>query len=240
MAVDIINADVDLSGYQLVIAPMLYMVRDGFAERVDAFVKQGGRFVTTYWSGVVNETDLCHLNGFPGPLRPIMGVWAEEIDGLYDHESNSISGLSGNEQGLVGPYQVTHLCELIHLEGARALATYDSDFYAGRPAVTVNDYGKGQAYYIASRNDLAFQRDFFTTLIQTLALPRALPTDLPYGIVAHRRDDGENEFIFVQNYTATPQHITLPAAYEEMTTGSTLSGSITLSGYGCRILRRTL
>lgn len=153
VAVDIINADVDLSGYQVVIAPMLYMVRDGFAERVDAFVKQGGRFVTTYWSGVVNETDLCHQNGFPGPLRPIMGIWAEEIDGLYDHESNSISGLDGNEQRLVGPYQVTHLCELIHLEGARALATYDSDFYVGRPAVTVNDYGKGQAYYIASRND---------------------------------------------------------------------------------------
>ncbi|WP_233963181.1 beta-galactosidase [Pectobacterium versatile] len=240
VAVDIINADVDLSGYQLVIAPMLYMVRDGFAERVDAFVKQGGRFVTTYWSGIVNETDLCHQNGFPGPLRPIMGIWAEEIDGLYDHESNSISGLDGNEQRLVGPYQVTHLCELIHLEGARALATYDSDFYAGRPAVTVNDHGKGQAYYIASRNDLAFQRDFFTTLIQTLDLPRALPTDLPYGIVAHRRDDGESEFIFVQNYTATPQQIALPATYEEMTTGSTLSGLIELSGYGCRILRRAL
>ncbi|MEH0832370.1 beta-galactosidase [Pectobacterium cacticida] len=240
VAVDIINADVDLSGYQLVIAPMLYMVRDGFGERVDAFVKQGGRFVTTYWSGVVNETDLCHLNGFPGPLRPIMGIWAEEIDALYDHESNSISGLEGNEHQLAGPYRVTHLCELIHLEGARALATYDSDFYAGQPAVTVNDYGKGQAYYIASRNDLAFQRDFFTTLIQTLNLPRALPTHLPYGAVAHRRDDGESEFIFVQNYTATPQQVTLPDVYEEMTTGETLAGSLALSGYGCRILRRAL
>ncbi len=33
IAVDIINADCDLSGYKLVIAPMLYMVREGFAER---------------------------------------------------------------------------------------------------------------------------------------------------------------------------------------------------------------
>ncbi|WP_425606654.1 Beta-galactosidase C-terminal domain [Pectobacterium araliae] len=46
--------------------------------------------------------------------------------------------------------------------------------------------------------------------------------------------------MFVQNYTATAQQIALPATYEEMTTGSTLSGFIDLSGYGCRILRRAL
>lgn len=52
MAVDIINADCDLTGYQLVIAPMLYMVRDGFADRARAYVEAGGNFVTTYWSGL--------------------------------------------------------------------------------------------------------------------------------------------------------------------------------------------
>jgi beta-galactosidase len=65
IAVDIIDADVDLSA-KLVIAPMLYMVRDGFAERAEAFVANGGHLVTTYWTGIVNESDLCHLGGFPG------------------------------------------------------------------------------------------------------------------------------------------------------------------------------
>ncbi len=45
-----------------------------------------------------------------------------------------------------GPYQVRHLCELIHIESAQALATYRDDFYAGRPAVTVNAFGKGKAW----------------------------------------------------------------------------------------------
>ncbi|GHM51891.1 hypothetical protein ECZU51_05610 [Escherichia coli] len=36
IAVDVIDADVDLTPYQLVIAPMLYMVRDGFAGRAEA------------------------------------------------------------------------------------------------------------------------------------------------------------------------------------------------------------
>jgi beta-galactosidase GanA len=43
---------------------------------------------------------------------------------------------------LQGPYQVRHLCELIHAESAQPLATYRDDFYAGRPAVTVNHFGK--------------------------------------------------------------------------------------------------
>ncbi len=71
-----IDADVDLTPYRLVIAPMLYMVRDGFAARAEAFVASGGHLVTTYWTGIVNESDLCYLGGFPGPLRNLLGIWA--------------------------------------------------------------------------------------------------------------------------------------------------------------------
>ncbi len=74
-----IDADVDLTPYQLVIAPMLYMVRDGFAGRAEAFVANGGHLVTTYWTGIVNESDLCYLGGFPGPLRNLLGISAEEM-----------------------------------------------------------------------------------------------------------------------------------------------------------------
>ncbi|EMA8651020.1 beta-galactosidase [Cronobacter sakazakii] len=240
IAVDIINADADLSGYKLVIAPMLYMVRDGFAQRAEAFVEQGGHFVTTYWSGIVNETDLCHLGGFPGPLRKLLGIWAEEIDCLADGERNLIQGLAGNEAGLQGPYQVRHLCDLIHTEGATALATYRDDFYAGRAAVTVNAFGAGKAWYVASRNDLAFQRDFFGNIINELSLARALAADFPPGVTAHARHDGESAFIFVENYTGAPQSVTLPEGCADMLTGDALSGRLSLAPWGCRILRRRL
>ncbi|MFS2224903.1 beta-galactosidase [Pantoea sp. B65] len=240
IAVDVINADCDLSGYQLVIAPLLYMVREGFAARVEDFVSQGGQFVTTYWSGIVNQSDLCHLGGFPGPLRGVMGIRAEEIDCLADDESNSVTGISGNVAGLTGPYQTRHLCELIHLEGAQALASYDSDFYAGMPAVTVNQQGKGKAWYIASRNDLAFQRDFFGSLIAGLQLPRAMDTTFPPGVTAHSRDDGEQAFIIVQNYSNQAQKLTLPQVYTDMTDLSAVEGEITLQPWGSRVLSRRL
>lgn len=240
IAVDVINADCDLSGYKLVIAPMLYMVRDGFAEKATRFVELGGQFVATYWSGVVNETDLCHLGGFPGPLRPLLGIWAEEIDCLADGESNIVQGLSGNSAGLQGPYQVRHLCELIHPEGAQVLAHYRDDFYAGYPAVTVNHVGKGKAWYVASRNDTAFQRDFFNSIASELSLPQALNSSFPQGVTAHRRTDGESEFIVVQNYSAVEQSLTLPAEFLDMVDKQTVQGSLTLAPWGSCVLTRRL
>lgn len=239
IAADIINADCDFSGYRLLIAPMLYMVRPGFAERVEQFVRQGGQVVVTYWSGIVNESDLCYQGGFPGPLRAVLGIWSEEIDCLADGEYNRVQGLADNDIGLKGPYQARHLCELIHLEGATALASYCDDFYAGRPAVTVNRVGAGKAWYVTSRNDLAFQRDFFGAIIRELALPRALDIPLPPAVTAHRRTNGDDEFIFIENYSAQPQPIQLPAGYSDMLTGLPLV-DVVLSAWDCRVIRRRL
>lgn len=240
IAVDVINADCDLQGYDLVIAPMLYMVREGVSERISHFVQTGGRFVATYWSGIVNETDLCFLNGFPGPLRPVLGIWAEEIDSLTDEQHNSVAGVEGNALGLSGPYRASQLCEVIHLEGAAALATYGDDFYAGAPAVTVNLYGKGQAYYVASRNDAQFHADFFTALAKEMHLPRAINTPLPEGMTAARRTDGESEFIFLQNYSAQSQSVTLPLDYQDIVHGGNLPRKLTLPAFGYQILTRKI
>ncbi|KQN67959.1 beta-galactosidase [Serratia sp. Leaf51] len=240
IAVDVINADCDLQGYDLVIAPMLYMVREGVSERISHFVQTGGRFVATYWSGIVNETDLCFLDGFPGPLRPVLGIWAEEIDSLTDEQHNSVAGVEGNALGLSGPYRASQLCEVIHLEGAAALATYGDDFYAGAPAVTVNLFGKGQAYYVASRNDAQFHADFFTALAKEMHLPRAINTPLPEGMTAARRTDGESEFIFLQNYSAQSQSVTLPLDYQDIVHGGNLPRKLTLPAFGYQILTRKI
>ena len=59
--------------YKIVVAPMLYMFRAGFEEKVRKFVENGGTFIMTYWSGVVDENDLCVLGGTPGGLMDVMG-----------------------------------------------------------------------------------------------------------------------------------------------------------------------
>jgi len=237
--VDVINMDGDFAGYKLLIAPMLYMLRPGVAERIEKFVERGGVFVATYWSGIVNESDLCFLGGFPGPLRKVLGIWSEEIDALYEGEKNVVVLIAKNGLGLTGRYQARELCDLIHIETAQVLAKYGADFYKGRPALTVNSFGKGRAYYIASRNDDRFHEGFYGALIRQFGLKPVLNAKLPEGVTAQLRTDGKHDFVFLLNFQPAIRKVNLGhEALTDMITGQSVKGNVTLPAYGALVLSR--
>jgi beta-galactosidase len=237
--VDVIDMECDFSKYKLLIAPMLYMVRPGVGERIEAFVKNGGTLVATYWSGIVDENDLCFLGGFPGPLRKVLGIWAEEIDALYDYDINHITFSENNELNIKGDYETGELCDLIHTEGAEVVATYKSDFYAGGPALTVNNFGEGKAYYIASRNKEEFNSKFYNSLVESLGLKRAINTELPQGVTAQLRTDGERDFVFLMNFTNKETVVELDGQpYEDLLSGNKHEKKVSLTQYGIKILKR--
>ncbi|QOT13585.1 beta-galactosidase [Paenibacillus sp. JNUCC32] len=236
---DVIDMEQDFSGYKLVVAPMLYMVRPGVGERIQQFVEAGGTFVATYWSGIVDEFDLCFLCGFPGPLRKTLGIWSEEIDALHDHDVNGIVTNDGGGLSLAEAYEAVELCDLIHLETAEALAVYRSDFYAGRPALTVNQLGKGRAYYIASRNKEPFHSDFYRKLVEQTGVRRALPVELPSGVSSSIRTDGESDYIFVMNFSGEAKRVTLDGAdYRDFISCEALGAEIELAPYGVKVIKK--
>ena len=239
VGVDVIDSVVDFSPYKLVVAPMLYLLRPGVAEAMERFVDSGGTFVTTYFSGIVNDTDLCYLTGFPGPLRKLCGIWAEEIDTLYDDEHATIEVKTDNALGLTGTYKAREFCDLIHAESATVLATYADQFYAGRPALTVNRVGKGNAYYVAPRLDGRFLADFLGGLVRTLAIPRTLNATLPDGVTAQLRTDGTQEFVFVLNFNRTPQSVDLAGeTFTDAIDGGAVAHTLDLPPHGSRVLVR--
>src|SRR5699024_7206411 len=85
IAIDMIPTNLSakqISKYDLVVAPVLYMVKPGVAEQLTKYVNDGGNFITTFMSGIVDEHDNVYIGGYPGPLRELMGVWVEEFDAL--------------------------------------------------------------------------------------------------------------------------------------------------------------
>jgi beta-galactosidase len=238
IAVDVVAEEADFAAYKLIVAPMLYMLKPGVAERLGQFVLAGGTLVATYWTGIVDENDLCFLGGWPGDgLQNVLGIWDEETDTLAHAESNSVVMIDGNELGLAGTYKAIDYFALVHTRSARTLATFGSDFYAGRPAVTINDFGKGQAYYTASRNDEIFIDNFIGTLAEKIKLDRSLPVSLPEGVTAQRRTDGAHEYIFVMNFTPAPVSIEVNnSTYTNLVSGLKIDGSLSLPAYGVEIL----
>lgn len=131
VTVDLVRCDSDFSKYDILIGPVLYMVKPGVTKNIESFVENGGTFITTFFSGIVNENDLVTLGGYPGELRKLLGVWVEEIDALLPDAKNSmvIKETIGN---LNTEYSCGMICDIINLEGAKPLATYGKDFYQGK------------------------------------------------------------------------------------------------------------
>ena len=237
--VDVIDSTGDLARYRLVVAPMLYVLRPGVAERLAAFVRDGGTLVTTYWSGVADENDLLFEGGRPGPLREVLGLWCEAIDALYDDESNTVVPSPGAPSGWAASYRAETFCDLVHPTTARTVAVYGRDYYAGRPAVTVNRFGKGQAWYLAARTEPQFLDDFLGTLARDLGLRRVLDADLPQGVTAQERTDERDDFVFLLNVTSTGHRVPLrEPPLTDMLSGLAVSGEVQLEPYGVRVLRR--
>ena len=167
----------------------------------------------------------------------MLGIWAEEIDALYEGDANAVLPAAGNGLGLSGEYVAREFCDLIHAETATVLATYGADFYAGRPALTVNELGKGRAYYIASRNDERFLDDFYGALGRQLGLLRALDAELPSGVSAQLRTDGERRFVFLMNFNPAPVTVDLGAiSGVDLLTGAPLQKHVELPAYGVVVL----
>lgn len=234
---DIIDESCDLSKYKLVVAPVTYMVRGDFGKRVEQFVQNGGTYVSTYWSGIVNDTDLCFLGGFPGPLKEVLGIWDEEIECLADFERVKVDCID-NALNLSGSFEGRTLCALIHAETAQVLATYSSDFFSGRPCVTCNDFGKGQAYYVATRMDSEFNTQFYSKLVTKLGIKGAVDTELPKGVTCIARFNNDTKYVFVLNFNNTQQQIVLDGDYVNMDTNEKLSGTLDLAPYGSLVIRK--
>lgn len=182
--------------------------------KIADFVKNGGTFYATYMLGMVNETDLCYLGGFPAKeLKEVFGIWNEEIDTFYPDERGAVL----LEETA---YSTKDYAEIIHVKTASVLARYEKDFYKGFPAYTLNEYGKGKAYYQAFRDTGEFKDKAIENILKVLGIKGCIEGELPDGVSAHARTDGETTYFFVENYTQDEiDNIPLDDTYENMLTG---------------------
>lgn len=227
---DIISVEEDLSSYDIVIAPVLYMTKGDYDEKIRTYVKNGGTFITTYFSGYVDENDLVITGGYPGKLRDILGIWVEEIDALPPGYANSFD-FEGKE------YPCRLLCELMHLEGAKALTSYKEDFYAGMPVVTKNTYGNGTAYYVGTSSDAAF----YETFLEKVCMEKQVKpvAEVPEGVEAVMRSTEEHSFLFLLNHTKEEKNIRIGKECFEILTEKEYNreDTLTLSRTGVAILQ---
>lgn len=229
MGVTMIPVDADFSKYKMIVAPVLYMVKPGMKEALEKYVKNGGILVTTYMSGIVGESDNVYLGGYPGPLKEMAGIWVEEIDALAPEQYNIVTFKDGSQS------KCKIVCDLMHLEGAEALGEYAEDFYAGMPAVTRHDYGKGKLYYIGSCMEVVG-----TDKILTMAAEDARVNPVAEngnGLEIVKRNGEEKSFYFVMNFK--DEDLKIPEEFAgkmDLLSGNAVEKGEMLPKFGVKIL----
>ncbi|MDO4601490.1 MAG: beta-galactosidase [Eubacteriales bacterium] len=234
--VDLVDMTYDLSGYKIFAAPMCYMFRDGFEEKVREFVEDGGIFIATYWSGIVDDTDKCFLGGVPHELMDVLGIRSTEIDGLYDWEENCLVPVQGNVLGMEKTYSCKYLCDIVELRGAKALMTYGGDFYKGYPALTVNSYGKGQAWYVATDAEKTFQEDLIREIAEQSGISCGVDGEIPKNLEVTSRETEKERFYIYQNWGDEEVSVPLPEGKVETVYGEF---GKKLSPYGLIVIKVT-
>ena len=226
---DIIGVDDDFSNYDLVVAPVLYMIKAGLAEKINSYVEKGGHFVTTYMSGMVDSTDNVYLGGYPGPLKDVTGIWVEESDAMVLGQKVRVK-MDDKE------YETSLMCDLIHPNKAKVLASYADEFYAGTAAITENDYGKGKAWYVGTKLGHQGLTQLFNHIVLETGVESLVCDSHKLEVTKRVTADGKKLY-FVLNMSNEERELPNKFAdYEDILTGEKAKSS--MKGWDVQVLTK--
>ena len=226
--VDFVPDDGDFGKYKLLVAPLQYLMNSELEERYFRYVKNGGHLVLTMRTGVKDETNICMTDReLPGRLSELTGSEVLDYDCLRDA---SVSAVFQNES-----HTARNWCDIITVkEGAEVLAVYGSEFYAGEPCVTKNEYGQGCCYYIGTEPDEAFMAALVRYMTDAAGIAALGNAD--EGVELAAREKADRRWIFALNHTDRERTYSVDSSYR-LVYGEEAGK---LNGYEVQILERKI
>lgn len=221
-----------LARYKILFAPSLHLLAGGEADRLKLYVQNGGTLVATCNTGLVDEHNIAPDTGYPHDLIDLFGLEVQEFDPIPPDAENHVV--------FKGTFPASHLysarlwCDIIEPHECEVLATFSQDFYAGRPAMTINSYGLGRAIYLGTVFPPAFYLDLVAWLRQLCNLHPLLK--VPETVEVSMRQKDDLRLYFLLNHQATPVRINFLKPMHDYLTGNVFSGSYDLPPHGVLVL----
>ena len=221
VTIDFVHPSHDLSSYDVVFAPSLYLLDTDAAANIEGYVAAGGSLVVSYFSGIVGANDEVYPGASPGALRDVLGLEIHEFLPLHEAETVALSdGRTGSAW-----------TEEVVLTTGSAHTVYADGPAAGKPAIVRNAHGAGQAWYIST----GLHGSDLSSLIESVLTETGTAfSDLPAGLeyVVRRSDD--TEYAFYINHADTDAVVTAHGV--DALTGEAVQGEVTVAGAGFRVI----
>ncbi|WP_282945172.1 beta-galactosidase [Cellulomonas endometrii] len=222
---DVVPPSSDLSGYDVVVVPELYLVSDADAANVAAAARRGATVLVTYFSGIVDPDDRVRLGGYPGAFRELLGVRTEEFWALQPGEEVTL------DDGSTG----TVWSERLHAaDGTDAVRRFAGGPLDGGPAVTRRPVDAGTAWYVATRPSDEAVWDLVDAIVRESGVEPVAP-DLADGLEVTRRTGPGASWLFVLNHADTA--LDVRCAGLELISGVEVAGALTVPAGGVAVVR---
>lgn len=232
IAVDVTSASGDLSAYDVLIAPALHVLTEEIAKNLRDFVHAGGILLVTARSGVKDETNIVVNQPLPGLLADICGVIVDEYDAISSEISQTIVFASNSLVGQIISVEIW--CDILRPTDAEVLAYYEQEYYAGKPAVTRNSFGSGQAIYLGTFGSDLLYDALLGWIFQEKGIKN--PVEFPLAVeMTELWKDGER-FIFLINHSNQEQSLVLEKGFTGLLGGSAPNSTIQLAARDVIIL----
>lgn len=232
--VDVVDATTDLAAYRVVVVPGVFLLRPGFAERLQAAARAGAQVLVDGLSAWVDEDMACVAGGRPGPLRGALGLRCEEFDQLRPDESVPLDDAGG---WLPANAAAVGWVDRVHAEGCEVLVACRAGFHAGWPLLTRKALGGGALWYLAGDLDDAARLHLLRRLAGTAGVAPCLP-DLPATVVARERVQPDRRFVVVVNPGHEPATVPLQPGWSDAVSGEAAGERVVLGAWDARVLVR--
>lgn len=224
----------ELARYQVLVYPHPAIMTDETAALLDEYVQQGGKLIFGCRTGYKDKRGHCYMRPFPGAARQLCGVTVEEFTVVKGTRRPTFISWTEEPEALTGADAFN---DILHVEedSVEVMATYASDYYKGKPAVTRNLRGKGEVWYYGA----VFNEEAATRIIGALNLrsPAEHWLELPSEVELQIRQGESASLTFLLNYSEEPAVISLKEQRTDLLTGENISGTYSMEGFGVLVLK---
>lgn len=231
--VEIISEKDILEGYRVVVVPSMYVLPQETADNLERFAASGGIVIFSVRSGVKDEYNAVVNMKLPGLVAEMCGIEVEEYVSMPTDSDNKVQfGLPELEE----EFTTAVWADVLEPKEAQVIGWYTEDYYANKPAATINAFGDGKVIYLGAIGSASYY-DSIARLVAGLAGIEPL-LETPIGVEVTERWQGSQRRLFVLNHTNQTQEITLQGNHLDLITGMHLTDRVTIASKEVMILKR--
>ncbi|MGC2620874.1 MAG: beta-galactosidase [Acidobacteriaceae bacterium] len=229
-SVDMVSVDAPLDGYKVVEAPGLNVLSQKTADRLMAYVRNGGHLLLGPRTGMKDEFNALQPDRQPGPLEDFLGA---RVDQFYALDTNvPVSGSAGQGTANIWAEQLS-----VQSPDTQVLLKYGkgNGWIDDQPAAVTRKVGKGDITYVGAWLDAGLLKDLATHLLQEAGVQPILAF-APEGVEVCRRSGHGKSVLILINHTTTSQHVGLPSAMRDLLGNQGSVSAVDLPAYGVAVL----